>query len=56
MNGPQTLASAPVHPLLFDACHCQRGPFVLCMTCARWARHYRTMAERRKTWGHRNAK
>ena len=56
MKRPSTQVPLRVHALLFDACRCQRRPFVLCMTCARWARHYRALAERRKSWGRRYAK
>lgn len=34
-----------VHPLL-QACRCFLTPKVLCVTCARWHRHYRVVTAR----------
>lgn len=44
-------AAAPrLHPLLFDACRCSQSPGRLCLTCARWHRHYLAVNQRRRNW------
>lgn len=44
-------AAAPrLHPLLFDACRCSQSPGRLCLTCARWRKHYGTVRQRRRAW------
>lgn len=47
---PITTKTARVHPLL-QPCTCCFTPGRLCLTCARWHRHYRTVCDRRASWG-----
>lgn len=37
-------------PLLFAPCTCAMTPRLVCVACARWARHYRTVTGRRRAW------
>lgn len=37
--------------LLFDCCRCGIGRTLACLTCQRWLRHRRIVAERRAAWG-----
>lgn len=39
-----------LHPLLFAPCTCAMSPRLVCVTCARWARHYRVVTDRRHAW------
>ena len=37
-------------PLLFAPCTCSMTPRLVCVACARWAKQYRTVTERRRAW------